>query len=188
MTDPTLTFSINDKTVFTCAYLLALAPYRWRTQLWPSPSMTKLFSPVLSYWRWHHIDDGPHFDLLHLFSPVVSSWRWHHVDDGPHFDLLRLYSPVLCYWCWHHIEDGPHFYLLYQWQTVFTCAQLLVLAPYRWRTPLWPSPAASPALCSPRRLGRKQFFYLSPVFLFLIRPYPFVSFSFYGSRSLSLKE
>jgi hypothetical protein len=30
-----------------------------------SLSMTKLFLPVLSYWRWHHTDDGPHFDLLH---------------------------------------------------------------------------------------------------------------------------
>ncbi len=69
---------------------------------------------MLSYWRWHHVDDGANFDLLHLFSPVLIYWRWHHIDEGANFDLLNLFSPVLSYWRWHHVDDGPNFDLLQQ--------------------------------------------------------------------------
>ncbi len=73
--------------------------------------MAKLFAQLLALAL---IDDGANFVLFHLYSPVLSYWRWHHIDDGPHFDLLHLFSPVLRYWRWHHIDDGPNFDLLQQ--------------------------------------------------------------------------
>ncbi len=219
MTDPTLTFSINDKTVFTCAQLLALAPYRWRTPLWPSPSktkpvftcaqllaltpyrwrnllctcaqllllaqyrwrsqlwlspsffncapllvlapnrwrtplwpsplMTKLFSPVLKLlalvpYRWR-TPLWPSPLMTKLFSTCAQllalvPYRWR-TPLWPSPSQTKLFSPVLSYWCWHHLDDGVHFDLLHHRQNCFTCAQLLALVPYRWRTPLWPSPS-----------------------------------------------
>jgi hypothetical protein len=43
----------------------------------------------------------------------------------------KLFSPVLSYWRWQHIDDGPYLTFSINDRTVFTCAQLLALAPYR---------------------------------------------------------